>query len=85
MASDITIDEAGRVIIPIEIRRRLRLRAGSRLQLVEEDERLVLTPKSSDVIVKEKGGILVLTASAGDEIPDHRDIRHERLNHFAPK
>ena len=45
MKTAITIDSAGRVVLPSEARRRLNLRAGSRLLLSVVAERIELTPE----------------------------------------
>ena len=44
MTSTITMDAAGRVALPAQIRERLQLRAGSKLRLAIVAERLELTP-----------------------------------------
>ena len=45
MDQPITLDSAGRIVLPAEVRRRLNLRAGSRLQLEVVAERIELTPE----------------------------------------
>jgi len=45
MKSAITVDSAGRVVLPSEARRRLNLRPGSRLLLTVVAERIELTPE----------------------------------------
>lgn len=45
MKSAITIDSAGRVVLPSEARRLLNLRPGSRLLLAVVAERIELTPE----------------------------------------
>ncbi len=45
MKTAITMDSAGRVVLPSEIRRRLNLRPGSRLLLSVVAERIELTPE----------------------------------------
>ena len=41
----LTIDSAGRIVLPSEVRRRLNLFAGSRLRLDVVGERIELTPE----------------------------------------
>lgn len=41
----LTIDSAGRIVLPSEVRRRLNLSAGSRLRLDVVAERIELTPE----------------------------------------
>jgi AbrB family looped-hinge helix DNA binding protein len=83
MAEEITIDGAGRLVIPKDVRLRHRLTAGSRLLLVEEEKRLVLVPRDAETSTVERAGILVFRGSLGAETPDHRELRKERLDHLA--
>jgi AbrB family looped-hinge helix DNA binding protein len=46
MKTAITMDSAGRVVLPSETRRRLNLRPGSRLLLSVVAERIELTPEN---------------------------------------
>lgn len=45
MSETITIDRAGRIVLPSEVRRRLSLGPGSRLRLEVVAERIELTPQ----------------------------------------
>ena len=45
MKTALTVDSAGRVVLPSETRRRLNLKAGSRLLLSVVAERIELTPE----------------------------------------
>ncbi|MCU0963709.1 MAG: AbrB/MazE/SpoVT family DNA-binding domain-containing protein, partial [Burkholderiaceae bacterium] len=45
----ITIDRAGRVVLPAELRRRLNLRPGSRLLLEVVAQKIELTPEPQQV------------------------------------
>ena len=47
MVSDIIVDTKGRILIPKEIRQRLKIKPGSRLILKIEDDRLVLLRATS--------------------------------------
>jgi len=83
MAREITIDASGRLVIPKAIRTRQRLTPGTRLELVEEEDRLVLVPRHADSVTEERGGLILLGGKLRGEIPDHRDLRRERLDHLA--
>lgn len=45
MKRDISIDQAGRIVLPSEVRRRLNLGPGSRLRVAVVAERIELTPE----------------------------------------
>lgn len=57
MKDAISIDSAGRIVLPSEVRRRLNLGPGSRLRLAVVAERIELTPEA------EPESPLVLTAT----------------------
>jgi AbrB family looped-hinge helix DNA binding protein len=82
MAEEITIDASGRLVIPKPIRDRHRLTAGTRLVLVEEDDRLVLRPRHGDTVAEERDGILVFRGRLTGAVPDHRALREERADRF---
>lgn len=46
MKSAVTMDSAGRVVLPSEVRRRLNLQPGSRLRLSVVAERIELAPEA---------------------------------------
>jgi AbrB family looped-hinge helix DNA binding protein len=48
MKTSLTMDSAGRVVLPSETRRRLNLRPGARLLLTVVAERIELTPEPQD-------------------------------------
>jgi AbrB family looped-hinge helix DNA binding protein len=56
MTQAITVDRAGRIVLPIEVRRQLNLVAGSRLTLDVVAQRIELTPQAQPEVE------LVLTA-----------------------
>ena len=83
MEREITIDGSGRVVIPRDVRQRHHLVAGSRLILVDDDERLVLIPRQQLPTTSEKAGLLVFQGQLMQELPDHRAVRDERLSRLA--
>lgn len=84
MVRIITIDRAGRLVIPKDIRRRLRLRGGSRIRLSEAgDQRLLLEPIEDTDCLTEIDGLLIATGTHHGEWPDHRTLRDERVAELA--
>jgi AbrB family looped-hinge helix DNA binding protein len=79
----IPIDGAGRLVIPKEVRVRLRLHKGSRLRVSEDGERIVLHPVPESCPLREAGRLLVIDAPLEEEPVDHRDVREERLTDLA--
>jgi hypothetical protein len=67
------------------VRARHRLTAGARLLLVEEDDRLVLVPRTAETSTVERSGLLIFRGTLGGAVPDHRDLRDERLDHLASR
>jgi AbrB family looped-hinge helix DNA binding protein len=85
MADVITIDDAGRVVIPKRIREHLGLKGGSQLRIAEEGGRVVLESMETPYELVEKQGILVIRGRTGDPLPDHRELREERIAHLAKR
>lgn len=80
MEEIITIDAAGRLVVPKAMRARLALREGTRLLVREEEgRRLVLEPVSEEAALAEVDGLLVIRARLTGEIPDHREQRVQRI------
>jgi AbrB family looped-hinge helix DNA binding protein len=73
-----TLDNAGRVVLPSEVRRRLHLAPGARLKVEIVADRIELTPEAgpAPALVRE-GGRLVLAAS-GEPFDAAAAIRDER-------
>ena len=83
MEKVLTIDAAGRLVIPREFRARYRLRKGSRLRITEDGTRIALQPIDAEPVVEERGGVLVILSSGDGPWIDHRDLRDERLDELA--
>ena len=66
-----TIDKAGRVVIPVEIRRRLGLEPGTKLEIREADWAVHLAPKvTPPEVVRRRGRrVVVPTVSIEDREP----------------
>lgn len=79
MKTALTVDSAGRVVLPSEARRRLNLRAGSRLLLSIVAERIELTPEAQAdaplVMAPSKRKVLPPT---GERLDAAAAVREER-------
>lgn len=74
----VTIDAAGRVVVPKDVRDRLALVAGHRLLLTDDGGRLVLQPIPEAPRLVVVDGVLVVADPLLGELPDHRSLRDER-------
>jgi len=80
----ITIDGAGRIVVPKAIRNRLQLRNGARLRVREEEgQRIVLEPLSEQASPVEAEGLLVIRGRLLGEMPDHRAQRSQRIRELS--
>jgi AbrB family looped-hinge helix DNA binding protein len=66
MTAKITIDKAGRVVIPKPLRQRLRLGPGDVLELRSEGECITLQPVRPQAPLKKEHGIWVYEGEATD-------------------
>lgn len=62
-SSQVTIDAAGRIMIPKALRERLGLRAGSTIAVTERDGVVELVPRPVDVEIVQRGRVAVLQPS----------------------
>lgn len=62
-----TIDAGGRVVVPKDVRERLGLRPGSRVEMREVEGRLEIYPATTPVRLVDQGGALV--AETDHELP----------------
>ena len=80
MVQEITIDGAGRVIIPKPLRERLNLVAGARLQIFEQGGCLIITPDSPEARLVDRDGFLALDLGVEGPIDmDPGGTREERI------
>jgi AbrB family looped-hinge helix DNA binding protein len=79
MEEIITIDGAGRVVIPKALRTRLRLDPGRRLRVLLEGGRIVLEPADEVSKPVEVDGLLVIRGKLRGPVPDHRALREAHL------
>jgi AbrB family looped-hinge helix DNA binding protein len=78
MEETITMDAAGRIVIPASVRRELALVGGSELVLGVEGGAIHLRPLAR-AQVERRAGRLIVTSPLSGAVPDHRDLRDERL------
>lgn len=82
MNTTLTVDKAGRVVLPKPVRDELQLAAGDSLELESSEDRIVLRPVRGTAGLRKKQGIWVLnvdeplTVEAVNQTI--RDIRRER-------
>ena len=82
MTTTLTLDKAGRVVLPKPVRDEMQLRAGDSLELESSEDRIVLRPHRGGTGLHKKQGIWVfstgepISAEATDEVL--RQIRRER-------
>jgi AbrB family looped-hinge helix DNA binding protein len=83
MNSTATLDSTGRIVLPSEVRKRLRLETGARFSVEVVAERIELTLEArSEPAVVRKSGRLVLAATA-EPLDAAAAIRTERQTQAA--
>jgi AbrB family looped-hinge helix DNA binding protein len=82
VTTTLTLDKAGRVVLPKPVRDEMQLRAGDSLELESSEDRIVLRPRRGGTGLHKKQGIWVfstgepISAEATDETL--REMRRER-------
>ena len=87
MTAKITIDKAGRVLIPKPLREQMRLAPGDTLQLESEGERITLRPVRPQATLKKEYGVWVYPGETADisiAVLIDRECR-KRLREIAPE
>jgi len=83
MNTTLTVDKAGRVVLPKPVRDELQLAAGDSLELESSEDRIVLRPVRGTAGLRKKQGIWVFRTgqriSAGAVNETIRQIREERM------
>ena len=59
MTARLTVDKAGRIVIPRQLRDELRLDPGDSLELESEDDRMVLRPVRKAIPIRKEDGVWV--------------------------
>lgn len=72
------VSSKGQLVIPVTVRKKFGIEAGSRVKFVEEGKRLVLVPETPTVKLKTIKGVRGLTAGRPTVNELHRDCRLER-------
>jgi AbrB family looped-hinge helix DNA binding protein len=83
MKSTITLDKAGRVVIPKGIREKMHLRDGSRLRVELVGDRIELRQEADEVTIQRRGKRRVIVGwegfDAGKSVMEAREEHLERL------
>jgi len=79
MTTKITLDKAGRVVLPKPLRDQMQLGPGDTLHLEAEGERITLRPVRPKATLKKECGIWVYQGEAtATSIPEMLDLEHEK-------
>jgi len=82
MTTTLTLDKAGRVVLPKPVRDAMQLRAGDSLELERADDRIVLRPVRAFVGLRKKQGMWVFDVGEPVTVESVnntlREIREER-------
>jgi AbrB family looped-hinge helix DNA binding protein len=66
VTTKLTLDKAGRVVLPKPLRDRLQLAPGDALHLESEGERITLRPVRQNVVLKKELGVWVYQGESTD-------------------
>jgi len=66
MTARITVDKAGRIVLPKPLREEMRLGAGDTLQLESEGDRITLRPVRPRAMLRKKYGVWVYEGEPTD-------------------
>lgn len=89
MVTTLTIDKAGRIVLPKPVREELQLSPGDALELECSEERVILRPSRGNGRIYKKRGVWVL--HGGSPLPADivektiRQVRREREQSFLGK
>lgn len=79
MANRISIDKAGRVVLPKALRERMRVEAGDDLLVEAEGDRITLRPVRQEALLKKELGIWVYKGeSSSISIPELIEAEREK-------
>lgn len=82
VSAKLTLDKAGRIVLPKPIRDQLQLQPGDSLQLETEGERITLRPFRHQVPMRKELGIWVFEEGkpSDDSIPGLIDLERQKRN-----
>ena len=82
----IPMDKAGRVVIPLEIRKHLGIQGGGEFKVTETATAILLEPVEEEPEVRMVNGFMVICPDEILEPTDDLIARHreERIKHFFP-
>jgi len=76
---NVTLDKAGRVVLPKRLRQQLHLAPGDSLELESEGERVTLRPVRPQALLRKEYGVWVYQGEPADlSIPDLIDREREK-------
>jgi AbrB family looped-hinge helix DNA binding protein len=79
MANRISIDKAGRVVLPKALREKLRVEAGDDLIVEAEGDRITLRPIRQEALLKKEFGIWVYQGESSNiSIPELIEAEREK-------
>jgi AbrB family looped-hinge helix DNA binding protein len=79
MATKVSIDKAGRVVLPKPLTEKMRVEPGDDLLVEAEGDRITLRPIRQEALLKKEYGIWVYQGDASDtSIPDLIDAEREK-------
>ena len=85
MTAKLSLDKAGRVVIPKQLRDELQLAAGDSLELENHGDQITLRPIRSNMPIRKEDGVWVFrsgqpcNASIRDLIDEGREERHQSI------
>jgi len=80
----VTMDKAGRIVIPFKVRQKLHLKPGVSFDIATTESAIQLQPKREKRELVYVNGILALTGPADfDIVEEIRQMREERADHVA--
>ncbi|MFV0526121.1 MAG: AbrB/MazE/SpoVT family DNA-binding domain-containing protein [Acidimicrobiales bacterium] len=71
----VTMDSAGRLVLPKQVRSSLGLEPGQRLRVAVRDDRVELAPMPIEASLAEESGVLVIVPQEPVATLSHKDVR----------